>query len=218
MRAALFAALVGLALAHAQSGSPAMERFLQETRLLEERIPGYAGTYYDRERKAYVVRIVPGLNTELKRTLHNRANAVLFGSQLRLPKQLALEYTQILFELRLADVHDTERPVLFEAGKYTWSQHYTWWKKIYDFWSSPRSMAPYGYDQWPKGCILSSFGRDVKQDRSYVFVLKDRCGDTFLQDFLKAINEQLGIPADAIGFIYLDKPMQLLSTPSPNTP
>jgi len=209
---------VGLVFGIVLATGPTTDRVLREIKLLEERIPGYSGMYYDRERKAYVVRIVPELNTDIKRALHNRANVVLFGSELSLPKQLALEYSQILFELRLADVHDTERPVLFEAGKYTWSQHYTWWKKIYDFWSSPRSMASYGYDQWPKGCILSSFGRDVKQDRSYVFVLKDRCGGTFLQDFLRAINEQLGIPTGAIGFIYLDKPMQLLSAPSPNTP
>ena len=71
-------------------------------------------------------------------------------------------------------------------------------------------MADYGYPEWPKGCIQSSFMRDVREDKSYVFVLKSKCEEQFFQSFLRAIHEQLGIPTDAIGFLWLTKPFRLL--------
>jgi len=60
---------------------------------LEERIPGYGGSYYDWEQRALVVRIIPRLNPTLARMLGDQASALPLGRELRLPRPLALDVT-----------------------------------------------------------------------------------------------------------------------------
>ncbi|GEM89866.1 hypothetical protein [Oceanithermus desulfurans] len=190
-------------------GVPGIERFIAQVLALEERIPGYSGTYYDKERGEIVVRIVPRLNPKLARMLGDRADALPLDRELRLPRMLAREYEQIVRELRLGPSRKNT-PIRFAVGKYTWPQHFKWQAMIYKFWSDPHSMAAYGYPEWPRRCVQSTFVRDVKEDKSYVFVLKSNCDEKFFQSFLRAIHEQLGIPTDAIGFHFLTSPLRLL--------
>jgi len=201
----LAATLVPVSLAQ----SPAQRHFIEVVKQLEAAIPGYSSTYYDKESGVVVVRIVPRLNPYLKRTLGERVDALSVDHELQLPRSLARQYAQVVRQVRLPS-HLGKKPIRFAVGKYTWAQHYKWREKIYKFMGNPNSMAEYGYPDWPRNCIQSSFMRDVKEDKSYAFVLKSKCDEKFFQSFLQAIHEQLGIPTDAIGFLWLDEPFRLL--------
>jgi len=173
------------------------ERFVEMTKRLETAIPGYSGVYYDRESRTYVVRIVPALNPKIKRLLGRQADSLPVGRVLRLPKSLAKEYESAVRSIRLGPLR-SRAPVRFEAGKYTWSQVFTWRKKILRFRNDKKSMAPYGYDVWPDNCTIYYVGmRDIIKDRDRI-LLHETCDEAFVEALFRALKNELGVPPDAV--------------------
>ena len=197
MRATLFAALVGLVFGIVLATGPTTDRVLREIKLLEERIPGYSGMYYDREHNEYVVRIVPRLNPKLRKLLGRQMEALPLGRELRLPRTLARSYEQTIRSVRLGPPRSA-LPVRFEVGRYTWSEHLAWTKRLLRFRNNKESMRAYGYATWPEDCTIYYAGlRSVKKDVSYILI-HETCDEAFISALFTALKKELGIPADAL--------------------
>ncbi len=173
------------------------EHFVEMTKQLEAAIPGYSGVYYDRESHTYVVRIVPALNPKIKRLLGRQADSLPVGRELRLPKYLTKKYVSAVRAIRLGPQRN-HVPIRFEVGKYTWSQIFTWRKKILRFRNNKKSMAPYGYAVWPDNCTIYYVGmRDIIKDRDRI-LLHETCDEAFVRALSLALKNELGIPPDAV--------------------